>query len=784
MKSNLTKSPYIFRKLSALLLTACLFFSHLTITQAQTTGTGLVSGTVKTSDGKPAEFVNVALKGTTRGTTVNPKGNYTIKNITPGHYTLVASFIGLNTQTKEIDVVAGQATATDFVLSENNSQLQEVVVSSGKTNKFTRQQSQDVAKLPLKNLENPQVYSVVTGELMKEQQNVTMAQALLNIPGAVPSMDPAGGLSITVRGFTAEPAARNGVQFIASGRSSVDPVNIDHIEVLKGPSAVLYGNTVSSYGGAINMVTKKPFDTFKGEVSYSMGNWGLSRTTVDINTALNADKTLLLRTNASVNREQSFLSTGHNNTMTFAPSLTYKASDKLTLQFDLEAYKEDVTRTPYLNFSALNIHNVSQVPLAYTASLYNNDLNAVTNNLRAYFQASYRFNEHWYSQTNVSVINEDVDHSYQYYPAFINATQVSREADLFGPITTNNIDVQHNLHGDFHTGSLRHRLVWGLDYLHTDAKTTYSFATADTIDLTKSYTPLTKAQADKALQQVSPGYFTGQVNQYATYLSDLVNLTDNLMVLLSARLDRYQLQGTFGYGQTSVTPKLGLIYQPIKDKISLFGNYMSGFTNEGPTTQPDGTTLLLKPEFARQWEGGVKLDVIHKLLSASLSYYQINVDNSIRYENNLAIQDGTQKSNGIEANLTANPAPGLNLLAGYVFNKNQYTRAETGVGKDLPGTPRNVANAWGSYKFQQGSSLQDFGFGIGANYAQQSYYDLDNTIVIPSFVLVNASLFYDQPKWRFGISGNNLGNKHYWSPSFTANPQPLRQVIANVTLKF
>jgi iron complex outermembrane receptor protein len=747
--------------------------------------TGIIKGTVKTSDGKPAEMVSVALKGTTRGTLVNARGAYQLKNITPGNYTLTAQFVGLAPQSKQVSVTGGETQTIDFVLSENNTQLQEIVVSSGRSNKFTRQQSMDVAKLPLKNLENPQVYEVVTSELMKDQQNINISQALSNVPGAVPSKDPAGGTSITLRGFTAEVAARNGVQFIGAGRSGVDPVNVDHFEVLKGPSAVLYGNTVSSYGGAINMVTKKPFNDFKGEVSYSMGSYGLSRVTADINTPLNADKTLLLRTNAAVNKEQSFLNQGHNNTLTFAPSLLYKASDKLTLSFDMEVYQEDLTRTPYLGFGALGINNVNKVPLDYKSSLYGDDLNAVTKTLRTYFAAKYQFNDNWYSQTNISVNNERVEHSYQYYPTFLDATHVQREIALYGPISTVNSDIQHNLHGDFKTGSLRHRLVWGLDYIHTSTDFHYNFATVDTIDITGTYSPMSKSQADRALAITTPGAFQSQVNQYATYLSDLVNFTDNLMVLVSARFDRYNQTSTGGYNQNSVTPKLGLIYQPVKDRISLFGNYMSGFTNEGPTLQPDGTTITLKPEFARQWEGGVKVNTAGNKLSATLSYYNINVSDAVRYaSDNFVFQDGTQKSKGFEVSLTANPVEGLNLLAGYVYNKNQYTRAATGVGKDVSGTPRNVANFWASYKFQQVSVLKNFGLGFGGNYAQKSYYDIDNTIVIPSFVLLNGSVFYDQAKWRFGVSGNNLTNKKYWSPSFTANPQQLRQIIANVTLKF
>lgn len=766
------------------LLIALIFFCFLNSRAQQKTGS--ISGTVKTVDGKPAEFVNVILKNTAKGTTVNAQGTYRIGNIAEGTYTLEASLTGLASQTKMLTVRAGETSQVDFTLTESDRQLQEVVISAGKNNKYTKKGSEDVAKLPLSNLENPQSYSVVTSELMKDQQTINISQALSNVSGAIPSKDPAGGTSISVRGFTAEISARNGVPFIAAGRSSVDPVNVDHFEVLKGPSSVLFGNIVAqSYGGAINAVTKKPFDNFKGNVSYSVGNRGLSRLTADINTPLNEEKTLLLRTNAAVHREGSFLDYGHNNTMTLAPSLLYKASDRLTLSIDVEAYKEDVTRTPYQTYSGLSITNLNQVPLPYKTSLYNDDLNAVTSTFRTYFEARFKIDEHWTSQTNISVNNEKVDHSYQYYPDFIDLTHVDREIALYGPIATVNTDIQHNLRGDFRLGSIRNRLVWGLDYLHYKSNMTYNFGFTDTIDVTTSFSPVTKVQADKGLAQGSVGLYPNESSTYSTYLSDLVNITDNFMVMIGGRFDHYKLLGDGGYNQTSVTPKFGLIYQPIKEHVSLFANYMSGFTNNGPIVQPDGTQLVPKPEFARQWETGVKLDVLHNHLSATVSYYSIGIDNSIRYDASFyAFQDGKQKSQGVDFSLNANPISGLNITAGYVYNKNQYTRAETGVGKDIAGTPRNVGNVWASYKFQSGTVLRDFGFGIGANYAQKSYYDLDNTIVIPSFLLMNASIFLDRPKWRVGISGNNLTNKKYWSPSFTANPQPLRQVVGNVTLKF
>src|SRR5690349_14987180 len=102
------------------------FFLLVGVAQAQN---GTVKGVVKTSDGQPAEAVNIGLKGTSKGTFVNAKGEYEIKNVTPGAYTLVATFVGLETREERIDVKSGTVTAVpDIILAENSLQLNEVVV--------------------------------------------------------------------------------------------------------------------------------------------------------------------------------------------------------------------------------------------------------------------------------------------------------------------------------------------------------------------------------------------------------------------------------------------------------------------------------------------------------------------------------------------------------------------------------------------------------------------------------------------------------------------------------
>lgn len=754
------------------------------ISLAQNKNFGAIKGKVTTSDGKPAEFVNVTIKGTAKGAIAGKDGRYTLNNVPAGNYTLVASFIGLTTQSREVTVPGGETAEVHFELAENNQQLHEVIVSSAR-HQSGKTESDYVAKMNLRNLENPQVYSVVGTELLQEQVNVSAIGALTNVPGAVATTDPAGGTSITLRGFTAEPAARNGVQWIAAGRTSLDPVNVERWEVLKGPSATLYGNVISTYGGAVNMVTKKPFDVARTEVGYTAGSWGLSRFTADVNAPLNKEKTALLRVNAAVHKQQGFQESGHRNSYTIAPSLTYKASEKLTLNLDVEAYREDLTKTPYLRFDALDVKSVKDIPLGYKTTLYGDGVNSTANTFRTYFQAAYKYNEHWSSTFNISVNNEKVERSYQMYPTFLDATHIERGIALYGPITTINTDLQHNLKGDFYTGSVRHRVLWGVDYYRSTSDFTYNFATIDTIDITQSYSKASKEASDRALLAANSGDYSSQVEQYATYGSDLVNLTERLMVLLSLRVDRYELKGTGGYGQTSLTPKLGLIYQVVKDKVSLFGNYMSGFTNNGPTMQPDGSMIVLKPEYAYQWEAGVKANTADNKLIATLSYYDIRVRDALRYNtDNFVFQDGTQKSAGVELDLTANPVKGLSITAGYVYNENKFTKATSNNGKLAQATPKNVANLWVSYKFQPGTALNHFGLGAGGNYVDESFYDAANTITIPSYVLANASIFYEANQWRFGIAANNIGNKRYWSHSFTANPQQLRQLLVNATFKF
>jgi len=242
------------------------------------------------------------------------------------------------------------------------------------------------------------------------------------------------------------------------------------------------------------------------------------------------------------------------------------------------------------------------------------------------------------------------------------------------------------------------------------------------------------------------------------------------------------------YDQTTFSPKFGIVLQPVRDKVSVFANYQNGFTNKQGTDYVTKKTFT--PEQANQFEAGVKLDAFGGRLSSTISYYNIQVTDVIRAypgNANFSIQDGMQVSKGVEAEVVASPFNGLNLIAGVSYNDSKYTKADADVEGRRPGTAASpwLANWWISYRFSK--AAKGLGLGFGGNYAS------DNTIInsvstgvfiLPEYTVLNASVFYDQPKFRISAKIDNLTNQKYWVGYTTVNPQPLRSVVASIAFKF
>ncbi len=794
---------------------------------------GTIKGHVITSDNKPASDVTIALQGTKRGTMTNESGYFEL-TAPAGRYILVASHVGVNSVTVPVEVSSGQTTTLPIItLNSSQTALNEVQISGIKTNRFVVKKSYDVAKMPLSDLENSQSYSSVSKELIQEQAIYSADQAVRNVPGIATLWNATnragdGGAYFTLRGFPVQISLWNGVSGAVS--NTIDATNLEKLEVIKGPSGTLYGSSLTSFGGLLNRVTKQPYDTLGGTISYSTGSYGFNRASVDLNTPLDSAKKALLRINTSFNSINSFQDAGFDRRFVFAPSFSYKVNDKLSFLFDAEIVHGRGT-TPQLMYidyniapSQLGASRADQLNVDYKKSYISNDIVASSDNYNFFGQAEYKFSDQWTSRTTISSTYSTSSGPQTYFYLLAgNASMARMVWDVEGNSSTWNI--QQNFNGDFKIGELRNRLLVGIDVLNQRQNISYTgfnstptktanfysqfFDVVNTVGAVPNYYDFNLANINARYATAGSGApYLSINNRYTTsaYVSDVLNITDNLLVSAGLRIDHFKNEPVYdpttngynvqGFDQTSLSPKFGVVYQVIKDKVSLFGNYQNGFVNLGTYSAYDAnsasglTNKMAKPEQANQAEGGVKLDVFNGHLSGTISYYDIQVSNLVRSDlthNNASIQDGTQVSRGFEAEITTNPIEGLNLVAGYAYNHSVITKstsADQGYRPGTAGSP-NLANLWISYRLMTGKA-QGLGIGFGGNYASDNKIinGSTGTFTLPAYTVLNSSLFYEQRKFRIALNVNNFTNEKYWVGYSTISPQMLRQYIGSVAYKF
>lgn len=793
---------------------------------------GSVSGNISLSDNSAAENITVTLKGTSQSAISNAQGQYEIKNVKPGTYTMRVTSVGINSVEESITIAEGEAVTRNFTLSVSREELDEVVIEARKKNKYTRESSPVVAKMPLKNIENPQVYNTITAELLKEQVVTNFDDALKNAPGIDKLWESTGRGSdgagyYSLRGFAVQPTMVNGLPAITNG--SPDPANIESIEVIKGPSGTLFGSSLISYGGLINVNTKRPYSTFGGNISYSGGTYGLNRYAVDVNTPLGADEKVAVRLNAAYHTENSFQDAGFRKSIFIAPSLTYQATDRLSFFVNAEIFDGKATNQTMLFLDRgtdLKVHDINELGYDHKRSYTGNDLYTGTNTFNVQAQMNYQISPEWVSQTVFSKTSTKADGYYSYLYEGTQYTSVTDGIVLGRYMSKQNsetygTDIQQNFIGDFKIGRFRNRIVIGLDYFNRNIVNNSSpYVANGNIYIGRNLaqftsfigaTPagqygddtgvLTQAGVDALLAdgQIAPLKTKEEI--FSAYAQDVFNILDNLSVMASLRVDRFSNKGNVlvdsdDYLQTALSPKFGVVYQPIQDKVALFANYMNGFVNVPPgTDQVTGqapVTRTFKPEHANQFEVGTKVDLFDNRLTATLSYYDIQVSDMVYqiYSGPTDVtnyQNGEQSSKGFEASVIAVPVKGWSILAGYSYNDSELSMGDpsfVGYRPESAG-PRTLVNFWTSYKFSAGV-LNGFGLGFGGNHASQNriFNRTVGAFTLPEYTVFNASAFYTINNFTFTAKLDNIGNVEYYKGWSTINPQRLRAFAASLSYNF
>lgn len=772
-------------KMKYILFVFIIFIGNQAYSQQQNSGS--VKGKIYTSDNHPGAYVNVVVEGTSKGTISKGDGSFIINNIQPGEYTLTFSLIGLESQSINTSVKANSVTeVNDIYLDVNEEKLQEVVVVAQRLNQFAQKESPYVSRLPLKNINTPQSYTVVTNELLKEQVTTDLASALKSITGGGYVQTNEGNLTAYLRGFRSDGYIRNGM--VSYTRTPVDPQNIERIEVIKGTSSVLFGSgfqNIAGYGGVLNRVSKKPFEGKKLEMGYTTGNWELNRITLDYNNVLDDENKLLFRINSAFHTENSFQDQGLQRDFMIAPSLTYNLNEKLTITSEIEYFK---TRRNF-NFArgvgagVTNANSWDDLNWDYDTNYSTDDMAGEMKSMVFQTFIDYELNDHWTSKTSFSASNIDVEANFFRLEMEDNNT-VSRNYIQYMPRNAGNTHIQQDFLGIHTFNTVENKLLIGGSYINyfdeyqRAVQPGPPFIEFDQIVLNGNQTIIPAITEDSFEIFISENFSRRRTETkqevVAAYLSDAITFNDQFTFVGGIRFDRFinsntlnnGVEGSDGFNQNTFGYKLGAAYNPFNDKASLFANYMNGFNNQAPGLNENGDVAAFDAEEATQWEIGTKLNLFGGKLKSTISYYNINIDNAIRNFGTYQIQDGETLSKGFEIDVIANPVPGLNLVAGYTHNKATVEKSSNPSleGYRLTLTPENVANFWISYSLINGD-FKGLGFGFGGNHMSEIYESrsVDNSFYAEAFTTFDGTVFYNKDRYSLHLKVDNILDEEYYN---------------------
>lgn len=607
----------------------------------------------------------------------------------------------------------------------------------------------------------PQSISVVTRDQIDDQGARNLGEALRYTSGVAPEFRGISGGNfdqIIVRGYTVD-RYWDGLKVPAIG-SYASPMPdlylFERVEVLKGPSSVLFGQ--ASPGGVVNQVSKRPTATPTRELRVDTGSYGRTFGAVDVSGPLDADGHWLYRLTAAGVAGSTQVDYTREGRIVIAPSLTWRPSADTTLtlllsyQYDPAFGYYDVV--PVIGTAFFNPRG--QMARGFYAGEPNYDRFS-----RSYFAAGYllehKFSEMVTARQNVRYVRGDFSwNAVQFNSLAANNATVNRYA-LRNEGIGGGITVDNQVELNFGTGPVSHRFLLGLDLIRSDAENRMWTGTAQTIDL---FNPI------YGRPPVLPVYPQTNNNQVSTqlgfYAQDQIRV-GNLIGLFGVRRDAASQQTLNRNTNTAVsqydaafTWRAALLYA-FDIGVSPYASYTESFQ---PTAGTDFYQMPFKPRTGRQYEIGVKYQPTWADGLFTAAYFEMTEQNRTTPDiahtcaamanapgcGNFNLQIGEVKTRGIELEGKINVTRELALIGTYTWLDARITQSNSNdVGQRLTNTPSYMASAWFDYTFRSGPA-EGFGLGGGVRYMGSSPANTLTTFnyfEAPAYTLFDAMVRYD-----------------------------------------
>ena len=625
--------------------------------------------------------------------------------------------------------------------------------------------------VPLRDV--PQTVNVVTEELMRDRAVRSMEDALRLVPGISPTHGDGQRDQVKIRGFSAI-----GDQFVDGVRDDAvyfrDLSNVERVEVVKGPAAVLYGR--GSSGGMINRITKKP-GVDLNEISLQYGTWKQRRGEFDI--ARNVDDRLSYRITGALERSDSYRDQQFLHREALSPSAMFKfnADTQLLLQAE---YLHDKRVTDF-GIPSFQGRPIDVAPGTYYGSGNARDADTSGSKVSAVSATfTHRFNDTW-SFRNVL----------RYYQFELNRRQTSA-----GAVTANaNLalypsgyqvarsrgGIWRDEHGVFNQAELTqkatligmsHQFLYGLELGDQNRRQMTRASSAVPVDAFHPVAPI-----GSETWTVTPGVTnTGGSTVAAVYLQDLITLTEHWKALVGLRYDSFRqtvdADNIPNRTDKAWSPRAGLVYQPTNDQ-SYYVSISRSFQPAGESFNLTTANAVAEPQRTTGKEVGARFDLFGGKASAGVALFNLertNIRSTDPANPLLTIPIGTERTNGLELSLTGDLSDGWKIFAGYAFLDSEVSRSLNPAlqGKALSLTPKNAANIWVTKAL-----AADWIAGGGINYVASRFADPNNEVTLPSYTTFDAMVGHRIGGVDLQLNFYNLFDRRYMVSAHSGTPNSL-----------
>ncbi|MCY1271381.1 Catecholate siderophore receptor Fiu [compost metagenome] len=612
----------------------------------------------------------------------------------------------------------------------------------------------------------PQAIDSVKTENALDYGIDSLGQALSGLPNVSDASDTRFD-GLRIRGFDASndfylDGIRDDSQYTR------DLHNIERIEVLKGPAAVLYGR--GSQGGLVNRISKQPQFGLGSSLEAQLGSEDFRSLYADL--SQDVGDSVSLRLNMGEQDANSFRKDVDSTRQLFAPSMSWQISPDLNWLVQYEYNRHD--RTPDRGIPGIN-GRPADVDIDTTYGDPQRDyIDDKAQSLRS--RLSYQLNADWQLRHTLGLFKLNSDFDNTYVTSVNAATRTVGRARWQQDLETRNLFNNLELEGGFHTAGLEHRLLTGLEFgnQHRDPKL-YTNRPGSVPSLSVDH-PNTDLQHTGPMVANSDAQH--RIDSRALYVQDQIQLDEHWQVLAGLRYDHFEVatdNRLTGRSEQQIddsfSPRLGVVYSPWREH-SFYASFSKTYSPVGGgligvTAGTTNNSNDVGPEHTRQVEVGVKSDWLDDALSTTLAVYELELYNRRTSDPNNpgnVLLSGLQRSRGIELTASGRLYGNWYLRGGIGLQDAEIVEDNNGFeGKRIGDVARRNGSLFVSWKPEQG-----FYGETGVTLVGDRYADNANTVVLPGYGRWDALLGYRTPHWDLKAALTNIADKTYYATATSA----------------